>query len=281
MTTLRQAIQRAAAQLADHSPSPRLDAEALLAHVLGVSRAYLLAESQRELTDAQEAAFQPLVARRSALEPIAYLTGHKEFYGLDFVVDRRVLVPRPETELLVDLALSWAARRAQGPDLTIADIGTGSGCIAVTLAHTLPESRVFAVDLSADALDVARINVQRHGVTDRVALLHGAGCDPLPQPVTLIVSNPPYTVLSAIDENVRRWEPHLALDGGGAQGFDLPAQLLRQIPRYLATHGAVLMELGAWQGDLARQAAAAIFAAARITLHQDLAGHDRVLMIET
>ncbi len=281
MTSVRQAIQDAVARLTPHSPSPRLDAEVVLAHVLQVSRAYVLAESQRELTLTEEATFQSLIERRAALEPVAYLTGHKEFYGFDFVVDRRVLVPRPETELIVDLALNWVARHGAMAELTIADIGTGSGCIAVTLALKVPQARVFAVDLSADALAVARINVERHGVADRVLLLHGAGCEPLPQRVMLIVANPPYTILEEVDANVRRWEPALALDGGDAQGFALPAQLLRQMPRYLTAHGLVIMELGAWQGEVARQTAAAIFGAARITVHQDLAQRDRALMIET
>lgn len=279
MSTLRQAVQAASAQLSEHSSSPRLDAELLLAHVLGTSRTYIMAESQRELSPAEQAAFGALVERRAALEPIAYLVGHKEFYGLDFFVDRRVLVPRPETELAVDLALAWAGTHPGA--LTIADIGTGSGCIAVTLAVKLPEARIFAVDLSADALAVARINVERHGVADRVTLLQGAGCAPLPTPVALLVSNPPYTIPDEVEENVRRWEPHLALDGGGAQGFDLPAQLLAEIPRYLTPRGAVIMELGAWQGELARQTSAQIFGPARITIHQDLTQRDRVLLIET
>jgi release factor glutamine methyltransferase len=281
MITIRQALQAATAQLGPSSASPRLDAEVLLAHVLGTSRALVLAESRQELLPAQQAAFDALIERRAALEPVAYLTGHKEFYGYDFVVDHRVLVPRPETELLIDLALDWTTRRASVADLTIADIGTGSGCIAITLALKLPEARVFAVDLSADALEVARLNVARHGVAERVTLLDGTGCEPLPQPVTLIVSNPPYTILAEVDENVRRWEPRLALDGGDMHGFALPAWLLRQSPRYLAPQGAVLMELGAWQGQIAYETAAAVFPTARIMVHQDLAGHDRVLAIET
>jgi release factor glutamine methyltransferase len=279
MITLRQSLQAATAALAEQSPSPRLDAEVLLAHVLNVTRAYILAEGQRELTAAEQAAFQALIERRAALEPVAYLTGRKEFYGLEFVVDRRVLVPRPETELLVDLALAWAARYHGA--LSIADIGTGSGCLAVTLAVKLPQSRVFAVDLSSDALALARSNVERHMVAERTTLLHGDGCTPLPEPVALIVSNPPYTILDHVDENVRRWEPHTALDGGGPQGFDLPARLLPQFQHCLKPQGAAIIEIGAWQGELARQVAAQIFDGARITIHQDLAGLDRVLMIET
>ena len=280
MMTVQQALQAATVQLEPSSASPRLDAEVLLAHVLGTSRAVVLAENRRELLPAEQTAFQALIERRAALEPVAYLTGHKEFYGYDFVVDRRVLVPRPETELLIDLALDWTAQRGAVTDLTIADIGTGSGCIAVTLALKLPHARVFAVDLSSDALDVARLNVARHGVGERVTLLHGAGCEPLPHAVTLLVSNPPYTILAEVDENVRRWEPQLALDGGDMQGFAIPARLLREIPRYLMPGGALLMELGAWQGRLALETAAALFPGARLKIHQDLAGRDRVLALE-
>jgi release factor glutamine methyltransferase len=280
VTTIRDALQQAAARLTPRSPSPRLDAEALLAHVLQRSRAWLLAESQQPLTPAQQASYAALIERRAALEPVAYLTEHKEFYGLDFYVDRRVLVPRPETELLIELALQWAGAARPQP-LSIADIGTGSGCLAVTLALRLPQTRVFAVDLSADALAVAAINVERHAVGERVALLQGDGCMPLPQPVSLIVANPPYTVLDEVDENVRRWEPHLALDGGAERGFAAVERLLRQMPGALEPHGAALIEIGAWQGAQARQAAQTIFADAQIRLHQDLAGLDRALAVYT
>lgn len=281
MTTIRDALHAAQQALADRSPSPRLDAEVLLAHVLGVERVYLLAEGRITITPEQEAAFRALIHRRAELEPVAYLVGHKAFYGLDFVVDPRVLVPRPETELIVDLALRWAGQRRayDSTPLTIADIGTGSGCLAVTLAHHLPDASVYAVDLSVDALAVARINAEQHSLTNRIVLLHGAGCTPLPQPVDLLVTNPPYTILAEVDENVRRWEPHLALDSGGADGFTIPAQLLRELPPYLRSGALVLMEIGAWQGAQARSTAAAVFPQARITIHQDLAGHDRTLEI--
>ena len=280
MTTIRAALQEAAACLTPRSPSPRLDAEALLAHVLQRSRAWLIAESQQPLTSEQQASFAALIERRAALEPVAYLIQRKEFYGLDFYVDRRVLVPRPETELLIELALQWAGSAHPQP-LSIADIGTGSGCLAVTLALQLPHARVFAVDLSADALAVAAINVERHAVGGRVTLLQGDGCTPLPQPVSLIVANPPYTVLAEVDENVRRWEPHLALDGGAERGFAAVERLLRQMPGALEPHGAALIEIGAWQGAQAMRAAQTIFAGAQIRLHQDLAGLDRALAVYT
>lgn len=280
MTTIRMALQKATQDLAGQSPTARLDAEVLLAHVLGFPRATLLAEGSTDLTAAQLQTFGEQIERRAALEPIAYLVGHKEFYGLDFIVDQRVLVPRPETELIVDLARAWEARRPPRP-LLIADIGTGSGCLAVTLAYHLPDAYVYAVDLSTDALAVAQLNVVRHGVMDRVELLHGAGCAPLPQPVDLLVSNPPYTVLAEVDENVRRWEPHLALDGGGARGFDLPAHLLHEMPPHLKAGGAVFMEIAAWQGPIAQQTAQALFPHAKIAIHKDLAGLDRTLAIES
>lgn len=280
MTTVAAALHTATGRLRAGSASPRLDAEVLLAHVLGLSRARLLAESQLLLTPEQQASFAALIERRAALEPVAYLTHHKAFYGLDFYVDRRVLVPRPETELLVELARAWAAA-AQCQPLRIADIGTGSGCLAVTLARELPQARVFAVDLSADALAVAAINVERHAVAERVTLLQGDGCAPLPLPVDLIVANPPYTVLDEIDENVRRWEPHLALDGGAQRGFAAVERLLRQMPDALQPRGAALVEIGAWQGAQALEAAGRIFEGATARLHQDLAGLDRVLAVET
>jgi release factor glutamine methyltransferase len=280
MTTIREALNQATLQLDSLSASARLDAEILLGHTLKLSRAALLAESQRPLSADQIIMYRSLVTRRVALEPVAYITGHKEFYGLDFVVDRRVLVPRPETELLVALALSWCSRQKLS-FLSIADIGTGSGCIAVSLAVHLPEAQVYGVDLSIDALEVARINCERHNVANRITLLHGAGCAVLPRSVDLLVSNPPYTVLAEVDENVHRWEPHLALDGGEDSGFAIPARLLAEMPTYLQPGGAALMEIGAWQGVWAVTAAQTAFPEARVTLHQDLAGLDRVVMIET
>lgn len=282
MTTVHEALQAAIETLSPTSPTPRLDAQVLLAHVLRFNRTRLFAEPSRPLAPSELSAFQVLIKRRAALEPVAYLTHHKEFYGLDFYVDQRVLVPRPETELLVDLALSRQKHQAaQTAPSVIADIGTGSGCIAVSLAVHVPSARVYAVDLSLDALAVAEINVQRHGVGERVRLLHGNSVAPLPASVDLLVSNPPYTIVADVDENVRRWEPHLALDGGGAAGFDVPITLIRQLPTVLAPHGTALIEIGAWQGALALQVAAAVFPAATITIHKDLAGLDRVLAIET
>lgn len=300
--TVQELLRAAAAELAA-STTPRLDAELLLAHVLGWPRARLLAERDHSPAPAEATAFRELVARRAAGEPVAYLIGQRAFYGLDFYVDQRVLVPRPETELLVELALAIAraksgsaagaapldlraslAGRRPPPDahapLTIADIGTGSGAIAVALAANLPAATVYAVDISPEALAVAAINVERHGLTGRVQLLQGDLLTPLPGPVDLLVSNPPYTILAEVEANVRTYEPHLALEGG-PDGADLYRRMLPALPAYLRPGGAVLLEIGSWQGELVSALLRTAIPDARVSLHQDLAGRDRVVIAQT
>jgi release factor glutamine methyltransferase len=295
-TTITENLAWAANQLRATSETPRLDAELLLAHILRRDRAWLLAEGQQLLTADQAAAFRALIARRAALEPVAYIVGYKEFYGLDFLVDRRVLVPRPETELLVDLALDIVRRKTKDErrktesdtlrpssfvlrPLCIADIGTGSGCIAIALAVHLPAALVTAVDISPGALEVAWLNAAHHGVAERVRVVQGDLLAPLDQPVDLVVSNPPYTILSAIDEGVRRYEPRAALDGG-PDGYDLYRRLLPQLPAKLRPGGAALLEIGATQGSIVAELAQRSFPAACISIHQDLAGLDRVVVID-
>ena len=276
MTSVGTALMEATARLRPFSPSARLDAELLLAHVLGVGRAQVVANLRDELSEQVCEQFMALTARRADLEPVAYLTGEREFYGMMLYVDRRVLVPRPETELLVDLALR-AARSAPRKELRVADIGTGSGAIALAVAAHLPEARVVATDLSIDALDVARRNIQRHGLGEQITLLHGAGLGVLPGQVDLLLSNPPYTVLAEVDENVRRHEPHLALDAG-PEGLAVIRELIVDAPRYL-DHGTMLIEIAAWQGPAVVDLAVGAFPGAGIAVHRDLAGLDRVLEI--
>jgi len=240
----------------------------------------VLAEGHAKLAEPRRSAFRALVARRAALEPVAYLVGHKEFYGLDFLVDRGVLVPRPETELLVDLALHYARGLPVQRPPVIADIGTGSGCIAVAVAIHLVDALVYATDISPDALRIAGKNVERYGVTARVRLIQGDLLDALPEPVDLLLSNPPYTILSEIDEAVRRHEPRLALDGG-PDGLDTYRRLLAAAPAALRPGGAVILEIGAAQGAAVSALALARFPGARVSVHQDLAGLDRVVMIAT
>jgi release factor glutamine methyltransferase len=275
------------------SDTARLDAELLLAHVLGWGRARVLAEGRVRLSEAQQAAFRDLIARRLELEPVAYLTGHKEFYGLDLLIDRSVLIPRPETELLVELAIAWARRKTNNegriadtplssilgpPSLIVADIGAGSGGIAIAVAAHVPQALVYAVDIAPDALRVAGQNIARHGLAERVRLIQGDLLDALPTPADLLLSNPPYTVLSAIDEGVRRHEPHLALDGG-PDGLAIYRRLLAAAPSKLRPGGMILLEIGATQAAAVIELARSYVPAARVELHRDLAGLDRVVVI--
>jgi release factor glutamine methyltransferase len=294
LSTIAKALAWATQALRATSETPRLDAELLLAHVLGWGRAQLLAEARHPLTAAQADAFRALALRRAALEPVAYLIGHKEFYGIDLTIDRRALMPRSETELLVDLALGFARRRTQYEGRTnldqssvvlgrssfaAADIGTGSGAIAIALALHLPSAQIDAIDISPEALVLAQQNVERHGLVGRVRLLQGDLLEPVTAPVDLIVSNPPYTVLADIDEGVRRYEPHLALDGG-TDGLELYRRLLAQAPAKLRPGGSMLLEIGATQAAAVTQLARRWFPAAAISVHQDLAGRDRVVVID-
>jgi release factor glutamine methyltransferase len=281
MLSIRNVLATAERTLSATSRTPRLDAEILLAHTLGCTRAHLLASFHEQLDQEQVLAFQRLITRRAHSEPVAYLTRQREFYGLNLLVDERVLVPRPETELLVDLALI-AARRIRIADLKIADIGTGSGAVALALAANLPpQTRIYATDISADALHVAAINAAHHGLTSQVRLLQGDLLAPLPEPVHLIVSNPPYTVIDEIDAGVRDHEPRLALDGG-SNGLEVYHRLIPQAAEWLHTDvdSCMLLEIGATQAaavlDIARQT----FPRAALEVRKDLAGHDRVAMIE-
>ncbi len=279
--TIQEALAQSAERLRAASSTPRLDAEILLGYVLGWSRSRLLAELTLELAHADDGAFQALVARRMEQEPVAYIIGQREFYGLDLLVDPRVLIPRPETELLIDLALSLAARLANhARPVRIIDVGTGSGAIAIALAIRLPDARIYATDISPDALDVAAVNAARHHVDAQITLLHGDLLTPLPEPVDLIISNPPYTILADIDADVRRFQPHLALDGGRS-GLNAYQRLLAQAPSRLRTAGAVLLEIGATQAPSVTALARAAFPSAHIQAHSDLAGWDRAIAIDT
>lgn len=284
-------LRAAASRLGGISSTPRLDAELLLAHTLGWPRARVLAEWQHTPAPEQVAAFEALVARRALGEPVAYLVGHKEFYGIDLAVTPATLIPRPETETLVEHALAEARRllttRAAGRSsgdsaspLTIADIGTGTGAIAIALALHLPDALVYAVDLSATALEVAARNVARYGLEGRVRLLQGDLLEPLVEPVDVIVSNPPYTIYAEIDPNVRAYEPRLALDGG-PNGLAVYRRLLAQAPAALRPCGVVALEIGAWQVRAVTDLARDHFPDAAIRVYQDLAGHDRVVVIQS
>jgi release factor glutamine methyltransferase len=236
--------------------SARLEAELLLAHVLKVDRVRILTDPARPLEPAELAAYRDLIRRRRAREPVAYLLGSREFYGRPFRVDRRVLVPRPDTETLVDVALARTRARSMGGRAL--DLCTGSGCVAITFARERPTWRVDGSDLSPDALAVARDNAARLGAVWNVRWLAGdlfAPLDPARDRYDLVTANPPYIPrdeLAALDPDVRDFEPRLALDGG-PDGLDLVDRVVREAPPFLLPGALLAVEIMAGQGDDVRR----------------------------
>ena len=260
--------------------SPRLDAEVLLAHVLGVERPYLLAHGEDVLPASARAAFAALIARRARGEPVAYLTGYRGWYDLMLRVGPAVLVPRPETEGLLERALAWARERGV---THVADAGTGAGALAIALARALPGATVYASDISAEALAVARENAVAAGAPASIVFLQGDLLAPLPGRVDLIVANLPYLgedEYAGLPRDVRCYEPRQALVGG-PQGHELLARLLATAPDHLQEGGAIMAELGPPQAPAAATAARATFPTARIHLERDYAGLLRYLIVST
>jgi len=253
--TVRRVLDWAGGDLrARGSASPRLDAEVLLAHVLGCDRVRLVIESDRPLGKEELAGYRALHQRRRAGEPIAYLVGVREFYGRPFRVDARVLVPRPETELLVEVAL--ARTRHVSLSARVLDLCTGSGCVAVTLALERPTARVEASDISEEALVVARDNALRLGAS-RVAFFQSdlfAGLSDRSRWFDLVTANPPYIAepdMETLPVDVRSYEPHLALRAG-ADGLAVVRRIVDEAPLYLASEGVLAMEVGAGQAPAVR-----------------------------
>jgi len=258
--------------------SARLDAELLAARAFAKSRVELYAYFDQPLAEAELASYRALVKRRIAGEPVAYILGHKEFWSIDFEVDERVLIPRPDTETLVEQALAiLGGRAADAPPARVVDVGTGSGALALALKKERPEDTVFAVDISSAALEVARANSDRLGLP--VTFLEGDLAAPLAGalPLDLVVSNPPYVVSAEIDRlapEVRR-EPRMALDGG-SDGLAVARRLAVSAHQVLAPGGWLAIEIGAGQADAATE----ILTAAgylRIGKRRDLAGIERVV----
>lgn len=286
MTTIHQTLEQATLSLtqADQADAS-LDAQVLLSHVLHVERSFLFAYPEHVLTSEQEQQYHALIARRSQGEPVAYLTGHKEFYGLDFYVDKRVLIPRPETELLVEAALNACRKMLDiGRIPIVADIGTGSGAIPVTLAVLEPRlPYLYAIDISNDALDVAYLNCQQHHVENRVRLLHGDLLAPLPEPVDILTANLPYVGTDELDElspDVQAYEPHLALFSGPL-GLDLIYRLFQELQRSqkLKEGALVLLEIGYRQHEALTSILREIWPRAILTFTKDWAGWNRVLQL--
>jgi len=273
--TVKQALGRAREMLASGNiEDAPLESELLLRHTMKLSRVELYLELNRALTPQEEKAFRQVVGRRLSGEPTAYITRHREFYGLDFYVDSAVLIPRPESELLVEKALSLAQN---GTISTIAEIGTGCGAIAISLARGLPQTTIYATDISLPALKVARVNCQRHGVAGRIHLLHGDMLDPLPAAVDLIVANLPYVRESELPLPPH-FEPVLALDGG-TDGTDRIRRLCLKLEGKLRPGGWLLLEVGEGQSQAVTSLLHHLFPGAKIEVTPDLSGIDRMLSL--
>lgn len=263
------------------SNNQKLDAEVLLAHILHRDRTWLFTHDTEELTTEQQTLFHTLLQRRRSGEPIAYIIGKKEFYGLTFAVNNHVLVPRPETEILVEQVLACIQ---QHPDITtLLDIGTGSGAIAISLAHAAPRLRISACDISPDALAVARANATRLGIQVEFFesnLLHRP--DGLETHYDIVTANLPYigTVTHAdVEQAVDAYEPHVALYGG-PDGLDLYRTLVQQLTAWQTPPYLLACEIAPGQGAELASIIRATFPEANITIKQDLAGLDRVVLAE-
>ena len=278
---LRECWTGAAQRLTGVVEDPRIEAEALLRHVLDWDRARFFASLRDPIDDRAASRMASLLRRRAGGEPFAYVVGRREFYGLDFHVDPGVLIPRQETELLVDAVIDYAGRRRDG-GISICDVGTGSGAVAVALAVHLAGATVYATDRSPDALDDAGLNVRRHGVSDRVHLIECDLLDGLPGPVDVIVSNPPYVRSSEIptlQREVRR-EPRPALDGG-PDGMAVMRRLFDRAPAELRPGGFMAVEIDPRQRDAALEMARAAFRGAGVACADDLSGKPRAVVLET
>jgi len=271
--TVIEVLKAASGHLQKHgSGSARLDAEVLLARALGVRRLDLYLQFDRPLSDEELSDYRDLTRRRARGEPVAYLVGHKEFMALDFEVSPAVLVPNPDTEVLVQRAVE-IARQAQRP-LRVADVGTGSGNIAIAVAHYAPQVDVWAGDISRDALEVASRNVANHGLTGRVHLVCGDLLDPLPGSFDLVCANLPYVSSDAELPAEVKAQPASALfaEQGGAA---LVMRLITAAPGRLNPGGRLLAEVD--PSIVAEVTAAANHAFSNLTLHRDLGGRDRVI----
>jgi release factor glutamine methyltransferase len=261
----------------------RLDAEILLSHVLKLTKEQFVLFSDMPVRPEQMRHCEELLLRRIRREPVAHITGRQEFWSLDFRVTPDVLIPRPETERLVEITLGVAREFPENTALKILDVGTGSGAIAVSLARELPSSMIWATDVSIEALEIARGNAARHGASERVRLLHGDLFEPIGEIAgrfDLIVSNPPYirsAELEALEPEVSLWEPRGALDGG-VDGLDCYRRIAREASDHLAPNGAVAVEIGADMGKEVARLFAGGGCYTGVTVFQDYAGRDRVVM---
>ncbi len=290
--TLGQAMAEATAALSKAGvDAPKLVAQVLMAHALGLPRANIVVTPPSQTLQVyQLTAFRALVTRCANREPMAYVVGHAEFYGLDFIADRRALIPRPETEHLVELALARIKALPAPVSVTqtgslktpIVDVGTGTGCIVISLAAKLPAMRFLATDISSSALALAQENAKRHNVNARLQFLRGDLLAPVPMRVDGVIANLPYVTTAewqTLPRHIHDYEPRAALDGG-PDGLDLIRKLLRQAAQRVKPDGWLLLEIGATQGQAVTAMARQAFPLAAVNLHRDYAGLTRVVEIQ-
>jgi release factor glutamine methyltransferase len=245
---LKDDLNRAIARLtADNVPSPRLNAELLLMFTLSCDRAYLFAHPERKLSTEEESSYEAALAERVRGVPAQYIIGHQEFWGMDFIVTPAVLIPRPETEHVIEAVLELGAAELRGPKskVRIVDVGTGSGCIALALAKELPHAEIHATDISPDALEIARANAARHQLERRIHFRQSDLVEGLKRDVDFVVSNPPYVGDSEEDQvqlEVRKFEPRNAVFAGAA-GTEVIARLIPQAWKILRPGGWLIMEI--------------------------------------
>ena len=275
-------------RLAPVSDTPALDASVLISHILNKPRTWVVAHPELTLTVEGQENLDAALARLERGEPLPYVLGHWEFFGLDFDITPDVLIPRPETELLVEKALTWLRESLvsrTSSAFRIADVGTGSGIIAVTIGMEIPSARILATDISPSALQVAQDNARKFDVADRINFVE---CDILPphpksfpteEHFDLLCANLPYIPTGTLRSlPVYEREPRLALDGG-ADGLDLIRKLMSRAPEWMAPKSLILLEIESTLGVQALNLARDMFSSAEIHLHKDLAGHDRLLEI--
>lgn len=264
------------------SPSPYLDTRLILEHVMAADYSYLITHDEESMSPDQENNYLQLLDRAGAGEPIPYLTGRGQFFGLDLKVSPAVLIPRPETEHLVELALEWLrvnCNLSAAPH--IVDVGTGSGCIALAFACQLPEAKIEATDVSEAALEIATENARTLGFDNRIEFHLGSFLEPIFGEPNLIAANLPYIAdheWSTVGSGVKSYEPDIALRGG-QDGLDSIRQLLIHAGERLASGGAIFLEIGWRQGNAANSLAQSIFPNAKVKVMKDYAGHDRIICI--
>jgi release factor glutamine methyltransferase len=277
MTTVAEALAEGKKKLSGVTETASLDIQVLLAHIIGKRKEHLLAHPESTLTEKENGDFLKSLQRLEGGEPLPYVLGEWEFFGLTFKVTPAVLIPRPETELLVETAIAWL--EANPGRRRAVDVGTGSGCIAVSLAKHVSDLHIEAIDISQEALAVARANVEAHGVGEQVKLIEADLLSPIQGRIDLICANLPYLPHNRLQTlEVYKYEPEAALVGG-ADGLAFIRRLLEQAPAMLAPGGLILLEIDAEQGDAVKKLAAGAFPSTEIEVLPDLAGHPRVVSI--